>query len=399
MPDMSLPQVPPAQPAAKASRAPDTAAATAKDSPPDQEFSGVLEDRLKAGGGGDTAAGAAGRTTGDKETSAAADGKVLPSAGNAADALIAALDADADVDADSGLVNATAGEVPAADLEQPTVPVAAAAPVAVVPVPEAAGQGWLQARPVAGPAMVPSPPDSHASGVAQAVQDILRDAGSAVPDASQDVPAAERLGAEIRLLAQAQAQSGGAGARAAGLDTVFDRSAALPPQPAGVAAAASAPQDPAVRPTLPTTAIDVPLRQPGWDQALGDRVMWVVNQKFQGAEIKLNPPQLGPIEVRIQMHHDQAQVTFTAQHGAVRDALEAALPRLREMFAANGVGLGDVNVSQHSFAEQQRHMYGSADGKFRAAFGGGADDEVGAPLEQGISHAGVVARSGIDLFA
>lgn len=399
MPDMSLPQVPPAQPAAKASRAPDTAAATAKDSPPDQEFSGVLEDRLKAGGDGDTAAGAAGRATGGKETSAAADGKVLPSAGNAADALIAAPDADTDVDADSGLVNATAGEVPAADSEQPAVPVAAAAPVAVVPVLEAARQGWPQARPVAGPAMVPSPPDSHASGVAQAVQDILRDAGSAVPDASQDVPAAERLGAEIRLLAQAQAQSGGAGARAAGLDAVFDRSAALPPQPAGVAAAASALQDPAARPTRPTTAIDVPLRQPGWDQALGDRVMWAVNQKFQGAEIKLNPPQLGPIEVRIQMHHDQAQVTFTAQHGAVRDALEAALPRLREMFAASGVGLGDVNVSQHSFAEQQRHMYGSADGKFRAAFGGGADDEVGAPLEQGISHAGVVARSGIDLFA
>src|SRR5690606_14335081 len=117
-----------------------------------------------------------------------------------------------------------------------------------------------------------------------------------------------------------------------------------------VSAATATPQDPAARPALPSTAIDMPLRQAGWDQALGDRVVWMVNQKFQGAEIKLNPPQLGPIEVRIQMHHDQAQVSFTAQHGAVRDALEAALPRLREMFAANGLGLGDVNVSQQSFA-------------------------------------------------
>lgn len=396
MPDMSLPQVPPAQPAAKTLRTSETTAVAAKDSPADQEFSGVLDDRLKAGGDGDAAAGTAGRATGDKESPAAADGKVLPPAGNAVDALIAVLD----VEADSGPVTAPAGDGITAELEPSATPVPATASAVVAPLPEAARPGWEQARPVPAPAAVPPPPDSHASGVAQAVQDILRDTGDAAPDTSRDVPTADRLGADIRLLAQAQPQAGGVDARAAGLGAALERAAALPSQPAGVVAAAvSTQQDPAARPALPTTAIDVPLRQPGWDQNVGDRVLWMVSQKFHGAEIKLNPPQLGPIEVRIQMHHDQAQVSFTAQHGAVRDALEAALPRLREMFAANGLGLGDVNVSQHSFADQQRHMYGSGDGKFRAAFGGGADDEVNASLEQGISHAGTITHSGIDLFA
>lgn len=389
MPDMSLPQVPPAQPAAKPSRAPEAAAATAKDSSSDQEFSGVLGKRLEAG---DAGSGAAARAAGGKQPATAEDGKALPSAGNAA-ALLAALDGGTD----AGLADMPAGEAVDA-AEQPALAAPVGVPAAVEPIPEAARQAWLQARPVAGPGQLPPPGgDSHASGVAQAVHDILREAGHAGTDAPQDPAAAERPGVDIRLLALAQSQAGGAGGRAAGLDGALDRAAAS--APAVVSAATATPQDPAARPALPSTAIDMPLRQAGWDQALGDRVVWMVNQKFQGAEIKLNPPQLGPIEVRIQMHHDQAQVSFTAQHGAVRDALEAALPRLREMFAANGLGLGDVNVSQQSFADQQRHMYGSGDGKFRAAVDGGADDEVNAPLEQGISHTTLVTRGGIDLFA
>jgi flagellar hook-length control protein FliK len=74
----------------------------------------------------------------------------------------------------------------------------------------------------------------------------------------------------------------------------------------------------------------------------------MANQKLQRAEIKMNPPQLGPIEVRLNISGDQAQVHFTAQHGVVRDALESALPRLREMFGANGLDLVDVNVADQS---------------------------------------------------
>lgn len=101
-------------------------------------------------------------------------------------------------------------------------------------------------------------------------------------------------------------------------------------------------------------SLNVPVNQAGWDKALGERIQWMAGQGIQGANIKLNPAHLGPMEVRIQVQNDQASVHFTSAHGVVREALEAALPRLRDMFDSAGVELTDVDVSGHSFAEQQQ---------------------------------------------
>ena len=101
-------------------------------------------------------------------------------------------------------------------------------------------------------------------------------------------------------------------------------------------------------------AIPLPISQPGWDQALGQRVMWLVKQDVQGAELRINPPQLGPVEMRVVLNNGQADVSFTSPHALVRDALEAAMPRLRDMFSDNGLNLVNVNVSQHSFAQQRQ---------------------------------------------
>ncbi len=107
----------------------------------------------------------------------------------------------------------------------------------------------------------------------------------------------------------------------------------------------------------PVLPLGVPLNHANWDQALGDRIQWLISQGAQAgqsAQIKLNPAHLGPMEVRIQVRDDQANVQFTATHAVVREALEAALPRLREMLGASGVELVDVDISGESFAEQQR---------------------------------------------
>ncbi len=63
---------------------------------------------------------------------------------------------------------------------------------------------------------------------------------------------------------------------------------------------------------LPTASIQTPVGQANWDQALGERIQWMVGQKMQGAQVKLNPANLGPMEVRIQVQNDQASVQFTA---------------------------------------------------------------------------------------
>jgi flagellar hook-length control protein FliK len=102
----------------------------------------------------------------------------------------------------------------------------------------------------------------------------------------------------------------------------------------------------AVRPMV-ALPVQVPVGQPGWDNAVGERIQWMVSRNLQHAEIKLTPPDLGPMEIKISLHNDQTSVNFIASHAATRDALEAAIPRLREMFGGINLNLANVDVGQH----------------------------------------------------
>lgn len=98
----------------------------------------------------------------------------------------------------------------------------------------------------------------------------------------------------------------------------------------------------------------------GWDNALGQKVLWMVSNQQQVAELNLDPPDLGPLQVTLSLNNDQASATFISQHADVRQALEAALPRLKEMMAENGINLGDATVSagtsqQQGGFERQHH--------------------------------------------
>lgn len=113
-------------------------------------------------------------------------------------------------------------------------------------------------------------------------------------------------------------------------------------------------------------AISQPVSSPAWGSVLGDRVMWMVGQQQQGAEIRLNPPALGPLEIKLSMNDGQATLTFSTQHLPVKEALEAATPRLREMFGESGLNLGSVSVnvgtsSQQQQAEAQQFAHHSAE--------------------------------------
>ncbi len=79
--------------------------------------------------------------------------------------------------------------------------------------------------------------------------------------------------------------------------------------------------------------------------SFNQRIHWLVNQSVSGAEIRLNPQHMGPVEVRIQMQNDQATVSFTAQHAATKEAIDAALPRLREMLNEQNVNVVEMDVS------------------------------------------------------
>lgn len=111
----------------------------------------------------------------------------------------------------------------------------------------------------------------------------------------------------------------------------------------------------AVNSTAPATvpAMAKHLTHPEWNTELGEKLLWMHKQAVPSAEIRLNPEHLGPISIKIDVNQDQASVAFTAQHAAVREAIEAAIPRLREMLGGQSLNLADVNVSQQQSEQKQ----------------------------------------------
>jgi len=135
--------------------------------------------------------------------------------------------------------------------------------------------------------------------------------------------------------------------------------------------------------SLMQASINTPFsQQAGWGEEVGSRVKWMVNSQVQSAELKMNPANLGPVEVKISVQNDQTTIHFSAQNGAVREALDAAMPRLREMLGDNGVNLADVDVSDQSFAQQQKAFeQGSGTAGDEYAAGDEPDGDVEGALE------------------
>lgn len=103
----------------------------------------------------------------------------------------------------------------------------------------------------------------------------------------------------------------------------------------------------------PANTLQTPVGTAGWSDALGQKVVWMAGQQTQVAELHLNPPNLGPMEVRLSLSNDQVSAIFVSHQPAVREAIEAAMPRLREMLADSGMTLGNATVSSDSLPQQQ----------------------------------------------
>ncbi len=121
------------------------------------------------------------------------------------------------------------------------------------------------------------------------------------------------------------------------------------------------------------------LGQPAWESALAGNLKMMVGQNIQSAEIRLDPPELGSLDIKIKLANDVATVHITSPHAQVRDALETAVPKLREMFAESGLSLGDVNVQQEAFSQQQQAGSDETGAEHNFAVQS-VDDGVEAPL-------------------
>ena len=160
------------------------------------------------------------------------------------------------------------------------------------------------------------------------------------------------------------------------------------------APAANVTPSPAPPATSSGPFIDVSPGQPGWSEALGDRVTWMAGNRIQNAELRLNPTELGPLRVQISMDDGNATVTFSAQHPLTRDAIEQALPRLREMLADQGLSLQNASVNDQGARHEQA---GGESVASRFAFEPGAD---GGMVEAETPAPAMQKASGlVDVFA
>lgn len=119
-----------------------------------------------------------------------------------------------------------------------------------------------------------------------------------------------------------------------------------------------------------TNATPVPLNKEMAAEQLAERVQMMMSKNLKNIDIRLDPPELGRMHIRMNMQGDGATVHFTVANQHAREALEQAMPRLREMLAQQGVQLGDTSVQQQSAGQQQRYT-----GQEQSGFGQSARNE------------------------
>lgn len=102
--------------------------------------------------------------------------------------------------------------------------------------------------------------------------------------------------------------------------------------------------------------VATPLGHPQWGNDFSQQVSQVsqsLKNGLQSIELRLDPPDLGPIRISINITDGVAQAMFVSPHAAVRSAVENALPQLQQQMAQAGISLGQTSVSDQGQGQQQ----------------------------------------------
>jgi flagellar hook-length control protein FliK len=103
---------------------------------------------------------------------------------------------------------------------------------------------------------------------------------------------------------------------------------------------------------VPTFRVNAPVDSPDFSQNVANHVSTMFDSNVNSAKLQVNPAALGPIEVRISIQGDHAQVWMASHSAMTRDALQEAAPKLREMLNSQGFAQVSVDISQRSFQER-----------------------------------------------
>jgi flagellar hook-length control protein FliK len=195
-----------------------------------------------------------------------------------------------------------------------------------------------------------------------------------------------------QLLAAADAPRGTApmhadnGAASSAVNALFSTHAA--PQAAA----------PASAPAMASTAVlQAPVGSAPWQNELGQQLIRFSQRGDHQIELHLHPKELGPLQISLHVNDQQvAQAHFFAAHAQVRDAVQQAIPQLREALAGQGIALGEAMVGQ----QQQHQDFASFGCSSASPSFGGATEVEGIAAARPVSGAlPRIGPGGVDLYA
>lgn len=157
-----------------------------------------------------------------------------------------------------------------------------------------------------------------------------------------------------------------------------------------------------------SATLSTPFGHADFSQALADKVsLWVNTARTQGpmtAELHLNPADMGPIQVKIALEGQSAQIDFAVAAAETRKAIEASLSALSSALSDVGLNLTGGGVSsqtaQQSFGQQSNPSSagaGDASGSLSASSDAGSDGDAGVMRAVNAPLAG--RPGGLDLYA
>ncbi|MGE5452249.1 MAG: flagellar hook-length control protein FliK [Acidobacteriota bacterium] len=158
--------------------------------------------------------------------------------------------------------------------------------------------------------------------------------------------------------------------------------------------------------------LNTPMASPQFADELAEKVsLFVKASAVDGpmtAELHLNPAEMGPINIKIAVDGQNAQVDFAAAALETRKAIEASMPMLSQALDEVGLSLtgGAVSAqtSQQQFAQSGRQSDGSPDRSIgrvgdRSSAGRGGGEEGDEPAMRAVNVARLSQRGGLDLYA
>jgi flagellar hook-length control protein FliK len=291
-----------------------------------------------------------------------------------------------------GTTKPDTGNKPQPAAAQPTAPAAAIVPVLLPPVTPAAIPAAPNAgAPQAGNALagvgsgLPTKPDFKADdGLAADDSSKLgtpADTGSPAPapgDNAQALAGSVAAGSHAALPMATTFATDNNSPSTAGIHALGNLTATAPVVPAGATGGTH------------SLAMNSPAGSSGFAKELGQQITWLSGQDVKQAQIRLNPQDLGPLDVKVSVEHGRVDVSFITQHPDATAAVQQSLGQLHQMLGGQGLSLGHATVGQH--AQQQ---FGGQQNQQAQTSSSASDDVADTP----IATAARVAIGLVDAFA